>query len=328
MGKVTSAILFAMLSLGALGHMEMVNPLPIRSPEDPKSNNPDYDYVSPLDASGSNYPCKGYHTDPFRATADYQAGQSYTMEIEGGATHEGGSCQLSLSYDNGESFQVIKSMIGGCPLQSSYDFTIPSDAPSGEALFAWSWFNKVGNREMYMNCAFVNIQGSSSKLLARQDTSLSFDSAPSIFIANVNGPGQCTTIEGEDVVFPYPGDEVEGAQDAGEGYTCSGTAPGAPDGDSPDPPSPPTDPAPVPTTEPTQAPTPPPTTTTMVTQPAPPSSTPVPTPTNQPGQCTEGETFCNSPTTWSLCSGGHFVFMGPVAPGMTCEAGSINRAAY
>lgn len=28
-------------------------------------------------------------------------------------------------------------------------FQIPSAAPSGEAVFAWSWFNRLGNREMY-----------------------------------------------------------------------------------------------------------------------------------------------------------------------------------
>lgn len=28
-------------------------------------------------------------------------------------------------------------------------FTLPAEAPSGQALFAWNWFNRVGNREMY-----------------------------------------------------------------------------------------------------------------------------------------------------------------------------------
>lgn len=28
-------------------------------------------------------------------------------------------------------------------------FTIPKAAPSGEAVFSWTWFNRLGNREMY-----------------------------------------------------------------------------------------------------------------------------------------------------------------------------------
>lgn len=327
-----------MISLRAVGHMEMVKPLPIRSAKDPNATNPDYDYVSPLNPSGSNYPCKGYHTDEFRAAAEYQAGQSYTMEIGGGAAHQGGSCQLSLSYDNGGSFSVIKSMIVGCPLTTTYDFTIPADAPSGDVLFAWSWFNKVGNREMYMNCAFVTISGSSSKLRSRsgrsprldqrQNSTPNFGSAPSIFIANVQGPGNCMTTEGKDVQFPSPGEDVEyGGETDGPGFECSGTPPGSPNGDTPAPPAPPTDPAPVPTAGPD------PPSTTLSTLPAPPaptgsSSHPPVASQNPPtppagGQCSTGEITCNSPTSWSLCFSGNFVFMGSVATGTTCEGGSI-----
>ncbi|EHK43392.1 hypothetical protein TRIATDRAFT_85794 [Trichoderma atroviride IMI 206040] len=31
--------------------------------------------------------------------------------------------------------------------------TLPNDTPAGDALFAWTRFNKIGNRERYMNCA-------------------------------------------------------------------------------------------------------------------------------------------------------------------------------
>lgn len=120
--------------------------------------------------------------------------------VAGGATHGGGSCQISLSYDRGASFHVIHSMVGGCPLKSSYEFTIPSDAPSCDnALFAWSWLNEVGNREFYMNCALVKITGSSS------GTSLN---TPLMFEANIFGE-KCTTPEGLDFVYPNPGNSVE-----------------------------------------------------------------------------------------------------------------------
>ena len=139
--------------------------------------------------------------------------RSYKLIITGGAIHNGGSCQISLSYDQGKSWTVIHSYIGECPVQtgeSSYDFTVPTDAPPGDALFGWSWFNKVGNREMYMNCAVVTIGGGSgggSKHNTNRTKRLaSFDSRPDMFVANV-GNG-CGTAEGADLEFPNPGPDV------------------------------------------------------------------------------------------------------------------------
>lgn len=147
--------------------MEMSWPYPLRSKFNPDTPEGmiDYSMTSPLEASGSNYPCKGYQNDEVKPISiTYTAGQTYNMSLAGTATHGGGSCQLSLSYDNGQTFKVIKSMIGGCPLTSSYDFTVPASAPNGEALLGWTWQNKLGNREFYMNCAAVKIvSGSSSK---------------------------------------------------------------------------------------------------------------------------------------------------------------------
>lgn len=153
------------------------------------------------DVVGSNFPCKGYHKNTqWRATADYAAGQTYNIKLSGSATHSGGSCQLSLSYDNGATFKVIQSMVGGCPLQSEYDFTLPGDVANGNALFAWSWFNLVGNREMYMNCADVMISGGSGNVD-------SFESAyPDLVVANVNNG--CSTVEGKQTVFSDPGEQV------------------------------------------------------------------------------------------------------------------------
>lgn len=134
-------------------HMQMSWPYPIRSKFDPETSSSlvDYSYTAPLMADGSNFPCKGYHKDtPLRTVATYQAGSKYNMTLTGTAVHNGGSCQLSLSYDNGQTFKVIQSMIGGCPITKAYDFTIPQYAPAGNALFAWTWFNMAGNREMYM----------------------------------------------------------------------------------------------------------------------------------------------------------------------------------
>ncbi|KAF8418077.1 hypothetical protein EV426DRAFT_705993 [Tirmania nivea] len=242
----------------------MEKPYPLRSPYNTKDTGPkDYDMSAPLAPNGSNYPCKGYNKDlsGVDSVETYTAGQSYSITLKGSATHMGGSCQISLSYDNGATFEVIHSMVGGCPLKSSYDFTIPEDAPNGKkALLAWTWFNEVGNREMYMNCAVVDIVGrSNGKNL----------NTPDIFRANIFG-GTCITPEGVDFVFENPGDSVEYGGDYATNkpsgptpITGCANAPPPPSQDQPTNTTPPsqdlpadstTMPAPVPTTTPTTQP--------------------------------------------------------------------------
>ncbi|BAE62598.1 unnamed protein product [Aspergillus oryzae RIB40] len=199
-----NSVFSVLLSCGlAAAHMQMSWPYPIRSPLDPQNrgSDKDYDMANPLSPSGSDFPCKGYHKNtPWRATAEYNAGESYNMTVAGAATHSGGSCQLSLSYDDGKTFKVIKSKVGGCPLDFKYDFTMPSDVVNGHALFAWSWFNLVGNREMYMNCANVEVSGGSGSKQSFENN------YPDMFVANV-GNG-CSTVEGKHTVFAHPGKQV------------------------------------------------------------------------------------------------------------------------
>jgi hypothetical protein len=130
-------------------HMEMSFPPPLRSKYNPAvlkaaPGKVDYSMTSPL-SGPAQFPCKGYQTDLSDTTGagasvvTWAPGASVNFTIVGGATHGGGSCQASLSYDGGKSFKVIHSYIGSCPLSSgeNFDLTIPSDAPTGAALFAW-----------------------------------------------------------------------------------------------------------------------------------------------------------------------------------------------
>lgn len=228
------------LSFLATAHMELIWPIPFNSKFDASyyGNNVDWSNTDPLFSNGSNFPCKNYHLQhQDKVQVAYSAGQSYNISLTGAATHSGGSCQISLSYDNGQSFQVLKSMVGGCPLHNNWNFTVPGDAPSKpDALLAWSWFNLVGNREMYMNCVRVAIQAVNSTItpvsrirprkrqqlamLARLDPGVknasnvttSFGGLPSMFACNV-GNG-CKTVEKREVVFPMPGPIVEYGVDA------------------------------------------------------------------------------------------------------------------
>ena len=156
------------------GHMKLATPAPYG--EDSLTN-------APLDASGSDFPCKqrpGVYADA-KSTATMPIGAKQTLSFIGGATHGGGSCQISLTKDlqptKDSVFQVIHSIEGGCPTSSpgnigddanapdptSFDYSIPQGIAPGKYTLAWTWFNKIGNREMYMNCAPIVVSGGGSK---------------------------------------------------------------------------------------------------------------------------------------------------------------------
>ncbi|EHK97268.1 Plant lectins/antimicrobial peptide [Glarea lozoyensis ATCC 20868] len=253
----------AALALGstAFAHMEMSDPMPFRSKLNKKlGDKVDYSMTAPL-GEGKGL-CKGYQSDisdltgAGAPTGSYKAGAQASLTIMGAAAHNGGSCQASLSYDQGKTFKVIHSWEGNCPLASGgkFDFTVPSDAKAGSAILAWTWFNKSGNREMYMNCASVTIEAGSGAAPA-----VAFDSRPDIFVANLGT--DCKTVEGKNVKFPNPGPDVTGAGDEG-GYTgsaCggSGSAPSGGNTQSPTTPNAPADsktPPPVNNDTPSQAP--------------------------------------------------------------------------
>ncbi|TVY23306.1 hypothetical protein LHYA1_G007209 [Lachnellula hyalina] len=221
--------ILAALALGsttAMAHMEMSFPPPLKSKFNSHAKNADYSMTAPL-SGVAQFPCKGYQTAMSDTTGEgasvvtWAPGAKANFTVVGGATHSGGSCQAALSYDVGKTFTVIHSYIGNCPTSSgqNFDFTIPSDAKTGSALFAWTWYNKVGNREIYMNCASVTIGAASAKrTISERDTA--FSSRPGLFVANVD-PNGCHSVEGTDLAFPDPGPDLTGT--AGATGTISGT---------------------------------------------------------------------------------------------------------
>lgn len=196
LGAIGVVLMFLLIETS--GHMEMYYPAPIKS----KYNrfydymNVDYSYNDPL----GRYPCKGYHAEERKISVEtFEAGKTYTLSLMGKAMHHGGSCQLSLSYDNGASFTVIKSIIGGCPLELDYEFELPQSAPQGQALFAWSWISRSGNRDFYHNCAWIDVENPNPNATELE--------GPPIFLAQL--PGYCTVPEGREFAYPDPGPNVE-----------------------------------------------------------------------------------------------------------------------
>lgn len=199
------------LAAMASAHVVMVNPVPYGQSS---LNN------SPLDASGSDFPCKQrpsvYSADG--ASNIYPQGSTQHLAFRGTAVHGGGSCQVSITTDlkptKNSVWKVIKSIEGGCPAKGQtgnmgsdaaapvpykYDFQIPKELVAGNYTMAWTWFNKVGNREMYMNCAPMTVTGDSGS-----DSFMK--TLPDMFVANISpGANACRTKPNIDVKFPNPG---------------------------------------------------------------------------------------------------------------------------
>ena len=205
----------------ANAHMMMSSPMPYGKSS---LNN------SPLVADGSDFPCKqrtGVY-DAEGASNVAAIGEPQTLSFIGGATHSGGSCQVSLTTDlqpsKNTKWMVIKSIEGGCPSAvvgnesgdpkgtgaSTFQYTVPEGIAPGDYTVAWTWFNKVGNREMYMNCGPMTVTAAKKKRYApAPKVSKRQSSFPDMFKANI-GNG-CQTPDSMDVIFPDPGADVQSA---------------------------------------------------------------------------------------------------------------------
>ncbi|APA06639.1 hypothetical protein SS1G_04786 [Sclerotinia sclerotiorum 1980 UF-70] len=206
-------------------HLSLTYPPPFRSALNPNAvqSQIDYSITSPLSSSGSNFPCKynDMGTPGGKPVATWAAGATANWTVGTGAVHGGGSCQVALSYDSGKTFRVIHSYIGSCPaaVGASADFTVPADAPAGEAMLAWTWQNQIGNREFYMSCASVTIESSASKV--RAAPAVAFSSRPDLFLVNL-GNG-CTSVESKAVNYPNPGPDADVTRKSSESGTFTGT---------------------------------------------------------------------------------------------------------
>ncbi|KAL1703973.1 hypothetical protein EV121DRAFT_206787 [Schizophyllum commune] len=312
----------------------MTAPPPLRSKHNEHADQAQVDYsmTSPLEASGSNIPCKGYLKDTTGkdSVASWQAGSSQQVTLEGTAIHEGGSCQLSISEDEGATFRVIKSFIGNCPASTgpvTLDVDIPKDAKDGDVVFAWTWNNRVGNREFYMNCAIVTIEGGGAGLA----------SYPDMFVAQLSDINSCTVPEGVDVDYPAPGDQVERADGddaigapagdcgAAGGSTSASVSAPATSGSAPasSASAPATSGAPASSSASSPA-----SSSASASSSAPASSSSAPAsassaPPSTGDSCTEGAIRCDSASEWSQCGSGTWQSEGAVPGGMTCKDGAI-----
>lgn len=154
------AVLYVVMltALTAHSHIFMQSPASRRNKYSnfyAQSGQVDYNINAPLLAFGYTFPCKGFPKGPATSVV---SGGSVQVTLEGTAVHGGGHCQFGISYDE-NTFLVLKTVQGSCLLDSmSYSVPLPTNIPSGDVVLFWTWINKIGNREYYMECADVRIQ--------------------------------------------------------------------------------------------------------------------------------------------------------------------------
>ena len=223
-GTVAAAA-FAFASLGNT-HLIMKTPVPFGVGT--LNNSPLVD-IAP-GAPSSDYPCK-QRPGVYDITSmnHMKVGVPNELSFEGSASHGGGTCQLAVTLDTeptaNSTFKLIQVFEGGCPVDSNgnglthpFSFSIPKDFPNGVSTLAWVWYNRIGNRELYMNCAPITVTGGS-------DNTGYYDTLPNMYVINLpTGSCQSTQqFESNAMIIPHPGQFIM-RQPAGQSLTtASGT---------------------------------------------------------------------------------------------------------
>ncbi|KZF24053.1 lytic polysaccharide monooxygenase [Xylona heveae TC161] len=200
-----------------IGHMQLFYPPPFNASNNPHLQGSADEFLQfPYNCCGRQtpFPCRGYldllGTDAGAPVATWSAGSNQSWSMTGIGNHWGGSCQVGFSIDNGETFQVAASYPGNCPHRlngdgptgQEFNFTVPADIPSGEAIFAWTWINR--EQEFNMNCAAINITGPDSSSAA---FSVPYSQRPGLLIADT-GNGCWSPKTTAEVLYPNPGPDV------------------------------------------------------------------------------------------------------------------------
>ncbi|KAJ2718492.1 hypothetical protein GGI07_005730, partial [Coemansia sp. Benny D115] len=186
----------------------------------------DFNLNTPIGSGGNIIaPICKYPTPWSQPTETWTAGQSVTVSfVPWGATHGGGHCEFSISYDGGKTFVVVYQVLrtcfftgipaaGGMDTVRDYTFTLPANLPgASNAIFAWTWVNAVGNREFYNNCGDIAIKGPAGSYTGKRMTIANYGPGYPVipeFIGNYNMGIQYYTTNAEQVTVTgngYTGD--------------------------------------------------------------------------------------------------------------------------
>lgn len=159
-----------------------------------------YDLKSPLnvDPDYFTFPCKGFPIGP--PTKIYQS-NSISITLEGTAIHGGGHCQFGISYDNKE-FVVLKTVFDTCLLDTlTYTLDLPENIPSGDIIIFWTWINRIGNREYYMECADISLNNGNQNNVDIIGKELLVVNLPGYSVVGEWNPGDSDLLTGKDLLL-------------------------------------------------------------------------------------------------------------------------------
>ncbi|KAJ1860521.1 hypothetical protein LPJ78_005796, partial [Coemansia sp. RSA 989] len=174
------------------------SPNGVDCPQVPQGHSLDADIGSPIgiaDTYQSLPLCK--HSTPWSsnsAVLDVSKPQTITFNADENMKG-GGHCEFSVSYDGGDTFVVVHQVLDTCfldpsnnSLVTSYTMDLPANLPSSKhAIFAWSYANSNNERVFYMNCADVEIVGSSdTTFTGKEMTIVNYDTYPRLPLASGN----------------------------------------------------------------------------------------------------------------------------------------------
>ncbi|KAJ1932809.1 hypothetical protein GGF37_006937, partial [Kickxella alabastrina] len=147
----------------------------------------DWTQVAPIGSADEVFQPLCKYTKPFKTpSARWEAGETVTVGFQGTAAHSGGHGEFSISYDNGKTFMVLQqelrymffgtpTKLTNTPRKLKYSIKLPKNLPgSDNAVFAWTWVNASGNRELYMNCVDVQIIGKAGKITGKEMTVINY----------------------------------------------------------------------------------------------------------------------------------------------------------
>lgn len=222
----TTCLTATLLGLASLtqGHLIMKSPVPFGT--DSLNNSPLNDAA--IGSTGSDFPCK-QRPGVYKISQmnNMPVGDSQTLSFTGSASHGGGTCQLAVSLDHeptaNSTWKLIQVYEGGCPVTAAgnggtdtFTFKIPQNFPNGQATLAWTWYNRIGNREIYMNCAPITVSGGSDN----QDF---YNTLPNMYVINLPS-SQCGSVESSNQIIPNPGQFVSKGDTADKLASATGPA--------------------------------------------------------------------------------------------------------
>ncbi|KAF9987062.1 hypothetical protein BGZ65_005257 [Modicella reniformis] len=210
----------------ASAHMAMLRPIPRGGYETPQYNGRVHAFLGFKDKKYTvRFPCGGYAPGPVTQMkagdvidVRFQSTDMSDSDIKKQPTkpkdpkkqfdqprHGGGTCEFSLSYDNGQTFHLIGRYTKSCPdAYFKWPVKIPADVPEctskNKCLFVWTWLASTLD-QFYMNCADINLtapKGGKKRLPQGKVTFVDFGN----YKKNQKAPGDGTV--GKGVSGPGP----------------------------------------------------------------------------------------------------------------------------